>query len=253
MPQFLLPPGALREDPERPGRRLFTLTGSEAVHVSRVLRRREGDAIDLFDGHGARYQGTITSVRGDLIEGEIAGTMGTEAPPWRLHLYQGLLKAPRWDWVLEKGTELGVTRFIPVTTSRTVVLLKEPARVRSKIERWRKIVLAAAKQSGCVQIPEIRDPAGFEEALRRAAGEGPVLFAWEKSDPRSTLRRALASLDPRGATALFLGPEGGFSDKEARLAEAGGARLFSLGPRPLRAETAATAACAIVAQELSSL
>jgi 16S rRNA (uracil1498-N3)-methyltransferase len=253
MPQFLVKPEDVAGD-------RFHLDGPEAFHVTRVLRRKVGDAVELFDGRGGRYTGIIRSIRADgAVDGDV--TARAKAParsyPVRLNLHLSLLKASQWEWAIEKAAELGVTAIIPTSTPRTVVQLRELTPAKS--ERWTKILTAAAKQCGRAEVPELEAPQQFRDAIVAAAKEGVTLLAWEKHAGASTyagLREVLREArvkHPQGLTVnLFIGPEGGFSDEEIELAECEGAALFSLGPTVLRAETAAVAAATIVLYELGS-
>lgn len=259
MPQFFLPPAACRD-------KTFRLEGPEAYHISKVLRHREGDVLEFFDGRGGRYRGVLASI---LPDGSVSGKLSEVLEPPRrgprvaLRLCQGLLKASRWEWVLEKGTEIGVSAFLPLVTQRTVVLLRDAEQVRSKEERWRKILLSAAKQCGRADLPRLDSPVPLREALRQAAREGLVLFGWEGmagSPASATLRDAIHSLSggPGGDSGvkkieLFIGPEGGFTEEEVELAGSLGAHFFGLGPSTLRGETAAIAACSLALYELGVL
>ncbi len=250
MPQFFVAP----EDIQK---KAFRLTGPEAFHVTKVLRYGRGQPLELFDGKGGRFSGVIEEVLPDgTVAGKLTATLQAddERVPARLHLFLGLLKASHWDYALEKGTELGAASFTPVLTPRTVVLLHEAERARAKLDRWARVVMAASKQCGRADLPQVREPAQFRDALAACRGKGPVLLAWEGlkgAGAGQTLRPALRAADAaRGAQPLdahlFIGPEGGFSEEEVELAEAEGATLFGLGPRILRAETAAVAALAVV-------
>ncbi len=255
MPQFYLAPESLKD-------KTFLLKGPEAFHVTKVLRYREGQTLVLFDGKGGRYEGVIQKIHGD---GSVSGALtailqaAQERKPASLRLYQGLLKASHWDLVLEKGTELGVEAFIPVLTPRTVVLLHEAERRKAKQERWSRVILAAAKQCQRPKLPELREPIEFREAVRGC--QGLTLLAWEGlsgAAASGSLRLALREADQnRGRESLginlFVGPEGGFTEEEVELAESLGAVVFGLGPRILRAETAAIAAVSLIQYELGSL
>ena len=254
MPQFFLPLDALQEEK-------FHLKGPEAYHIVKVLRSKIGETLSLFDGKGGKFEGVIEEIHEDgSVSGRIARTV--ESISQRavdLRLYQGLLKGSHWDYVLEKGTELGVTTFIPVLTPRTVVLLREAERAHAKKERWERVVMAAAKQCQRAQLPKIEEPVEFRDAIRACAGKGVSLIAWEGlcgAPARPSLEKALAEAKG-GAGAIvvnvFVGPEGGFSDEEIELAESVGTTAFGLGPRILRAETAALAASAIALYELGAL
>jgi 16S rRNA (uracil1498-N3)-methyltransferase len=251
MPQFLVDP----EDVRRQG---FRLRGPEAFHVLKVLRYTKGQELELFDGHGGRYTGVIVDIGDDgSVSGKVTATLArpgdaTAAP---LDLYLGLLKASHWDDALDKCVQLGVASFTPLLTPRTVVLLHEVERAKSKLERWGRIVTAAAKQCGRADLPPVREPAQFRDAIRAVKDKGLVLVAWEGMKGASAgavLRRAIAAGRPERVS-VFVGPEGGFSVEEIELAEAEGALLFGLGPRVLRAETAAVAAAAVVQYELGAL
>ncbi|MDE2291681.1 MAG: 16S rRNA (uracil(1498)-N(3))-methyltransferase [Elusimicrobia bacterium] len=253
MPQFLVRPEDLAGD-------RFRLDGPEAFHVSRVLRRKVGDAIELFDGRGGRYAGVIRSISADgVIEGDVTGKAHAprRAYPVELRLYLSLLKSSQWEWAIEKAAELGASAIVPTVTPRTVVQLREltPA----KAERWGKILQGAAKQCGRADVPALAQPQHYRDAIVGASKDGVALVAWEKHAGASTyaglrevLREARAK-SPQGLKVnVFIGPEGGFSDEEIELAECEGAALFSLGPTTLRAETAAVAACTVVLYELGA-
>ena len=252
MPQFLVSPEEIE------GNR-FLLQGPEAFHLTRVLRFKEGQAIEVFDGKGGRYSGVIEAIRADgSVEGRVTGTLHAPhaAVAVKLTLYLGLMKASRWEWALEKGAEVGVSRFVPVLTPRTVVQLREGG--ASKLERWKKILLAASKQCGRADIPEIKPAALFRDAVEEACGAGLTLLGWEKMPKKSTsppLHEALARSRGKGevGVSLFIGPEGGFSEEEVELAELEGAHLFHLGSSTLRGETAAVVASALVLYELGAL
>lgn len=257
MPQFLVIPEDLRQ-------KSFRLTGPEAFHVVKVLRYGRGQSLDLFDGRGGRFKGVIDGIDSSgVVTGRITDTLspGDARPSARVHLYLGLLKAGHWDYALEKGTELGVASFIPILTPRTVVLFHEADRVRSKQDRWARVVMAAAKQCGRSELPAVGEPIQFRDAVRACKGQGLVLLAWEGmkgSAASETLREALRQADRgRGVEPLevhlFVGPEGGWSEEEVELAGAAGAVAFGMGPRVLRAETAAVAAATIVQYEFGAL
>ena len=268
MPQFFLPPEALKD-------KTFRLTGPEAFHITKVLRYQPGQSLVLFDGKGGRFEAVIKVIDKDgSVSGALTGTLhGTEdRKPVEIALYQGLLKSSHWDWVLEKGTELGVTSFVPVITPRTVVLLREAEKVKAKGERWARVVMAAAKQCGRADLPAVREPVQFRDAIKAClgrseegdAGQKPgslTLLAWEGLNGATaceTLRLDLREADQsRGhdklTVNLFIGPEGGFTEDEVEIAESLGAAVFGLGPRTLRAETAAVAAVSLLQYEFGSL
>ena len=207
MPQFLVKPEDLAG-----GR--FSLSGPEAFHVTRVLRRKVGDALELFDGRGGRFAGRIASISPDgTVEGEVTGRESSPRPayPVDLELYLSLLKPSHWEWAIEKATELGVTAITPTVTPRTLVQLRELG--KAKAERWGKILQAAAKQCGRADIPALREPRHFRDAVVTAAKTGVTLVGWEKhagastyAGLRETLREARAKHPAGLKVHLFIGP-----------------------------------------------
>lgn len=252
MPQFFLPLDSVVDE-------TFHLKGPEAFHIVKVLRAKPGEKLTLFDGKGGKFEGVIDAIEPDgSVKGRIASVLETApARSVNLRLYQGLLKGSHWDYVLEKGTEIGVTSFIPVLTPRTVVLLREAERAHAKQERWERVVMAAAKQCQRAKLPAIETPVEFRDAIRTAPGV--KLLAWEGlagAPARRELEAALAEgklAAGETTVSVFVGPEGGFSDEEVELAQSVGAVAFGLGPRVLRAETAAITAGAVVLYELGQI
>jgi 16S rRNA (uracil1498-N3)-methyltransferase len=257
MPQFFIAPDDIQKQS-------FRLTGPEAFHVTKVLRYGLGQSLALFDGKGGRFEGVIERIDADgTVAGKLTATIKADdaRAPVRLHLYLGLLKASHWDYALEKAVELGVASIVPLLTPRTVVLLHEVDRAKSKAERWARVVMAAAKQCGRAELPPVREAVQFRDAMRAAKDKGLILLAYEGmkgSVAAERLKLTLREADQkRGADSLdvhlFIGPEGGFSEEEIELAEADGAIVFGMGPRTLRAETAAAAAVTLVQYEFGAL
>lgn len=206
-----------------------------------VLRLDAGAVITLLDGSGAAFATRIESLAAGKATGTVLGSEpATGEPSVELTLYQCVPKGDRFAWILQKGTEIGVTRFAPVISSRTVVRPAE--RLLAKYERWRAIVREAAEQSRRGRIPVIEEPLHWAEALERVRGLG--LFAWEEADGNRATWQARAA--DSTAVSLLVGPEGGIAKEEAAAAQAMGWIPVSLGPRVLRSETAALAAAALV-------
>lgn len=206
-----------------------------------VLRLQRGRMITLLDGSGAAYPTRIESLDAGKAAGRVVARQPVRSEPvMELTLYQCVLKRERFEWVLQKGTELGVSRFVPVISSRTVV--RPAARLLSKYQRWGAIVREAAEQSRRGRLPAVEDPLHWDEALDQ--GAGPRLLAWEEAcGDSSGLHPGIAAARE---VSIMVGPEGGISQEEAAAAVERGWRPFSLGPRILRAETAAVAASTIV-------
>ncbi|MBI4368938.1 MAG: 16S rRNA (uracil(1498)-N(3))-methyltransferase [Elusimicrobia bacterium] len=235
----------------RPKSGVFEIVGGEARHIVTVLRKKSGDILRLFDGKGSVYWGRIGEMSPERVSGVILGE-----PPQHeargltraieITLYQALPKGPKWGWVLEKGCELGILRFVPVMSSR-VIGRPTASGVPVKMERWRRVVRAACKQSGLALLPEIARPMNFKEALADSFQKNEVvLMAWE-SEKAAPLWEIIGALGRRvKSLAVLIGPEGGWSLDEVDLARAHGCHLVSLGPHVLRAETAPIVAVSMI-------
>jgi 16S rRNA (uracil1498-N3)-methyltransferase len=217
-----------------PGRRL-DLPRAEAHHVFRVLRLRAGQRVSLFDGAGGEWWATVTRSAAEGVSVEVGPPiLEPVESPLELELFQGWCEPSRMEWVLQKGTEIGVAAMHPVAT--------EPGRPLSakRLQRWRRIVVEAAKQCGRRRLPAVDpvdhfpDPDGATLALLLDAGPG--------AEP---LSRRLAGPAPARVW-LAVGPAGGLSDEGKSGMSAAGWRRTGLGPRVLRAETAGLAAAAVV-------
>lgn len=224
----------------------LTLRGDEAHHARRVLRLDVGAAVSCFDGLGSVWRGRIAEYRKEAAVVEPLERV--EAPPEPrplVTLAQGLLKGERMEVVVQKATELGAARVVPLLAARSEGRL-DGDRAGRRAERWRRIALEAAKQCERARLPEIAPPATVAAAV--AALEGPgVAFVERDGAPA---RAALGALGRPERLTVFVGPEGGWAPGERLTFEAAGLPRLSLGPNVLRAETAAIAALVVVAYEL---
>ncbi len=229
---------------------------AEVAHrVVHVLRMGPGQRLRLFDGSGCEVEVEIAAVRGREVLVSPVAELPPDPPAPVIHLYPALIRPQRFEWLLEKATELGVTRVQPVVSERCQVRAVELG--PGKAARWRRITLEAAEQCGRRDVPELASPLPLAAALARA--EGLLLLPWEAERAAApTLGEALRAASPdvgsaRCPVAIFIGPEGGFSPAEVAAARTRGVLTVSLGPRVLRAETAAVAALAIVGDVLASV
>jgi 16S rRNA (uracil1498-N3)-methyltransferase len=228
------------------------LEGEFARQIARVLRLRPGERIVVLDGSGAEAEVELRVVTPTLVTGPIQAIRPSPAEPRvAITLYQALLQREKMEVVLQKGTEVGISRFVPVVSQRSLIGRGDGVDER-RLERWRRIVREAAEQSRRGRAPEVRGPVSLEEALAEAASVGPVVVAWENERERS-LRAALRSIPSGAALSLFVGPEGGFVEDEIAFAERSGALTVSLGPRILRTETAGPVLAALVLYEFGDL
>jgi 16S rRNA (uracil1498-N3)-methyltransferase len=225
------------------------LQGQAARQIQTVLRLRPGDEIVVLDNSGLEYQVRLTELRKNEVLGQIMShRLSQNEPGLQLTLYQGMLKAEKFEWVLQKGTELGVSRFVPTLCQRSVAGQSG----HQKQARWERIIQEAAEQSRRGKLPSLEPAIPLEAAIRRASQRAqlaPVLvMPWEEAGGL-TLKTILTGARP-AAVGVFIGPEGGFTSEEAGLAREAGVRLITLGPRILRAETAAVAVCAAILYEV---
>ena len=229
-----------------PGERLggprLTLTGPEHRHIGLVLRARPGDPLTLFDGAGGEVEAEV--IRVDRTETELAlgARRAVAGPAASLTLLCAVPRGPRMDFLVQKTSELGVARIVPVVTERSVA---RPGAEAGKRSRWEKIAREAARQCGRADLPLVDPPAELAEALAGPNLPARRLALFEGERSRS-LRAALDGTQP-AATALLIGPEGGFAPAELVVARAAGFEAVGLGERILRVETAAIVAVALVA------
>ena len=222
-----------------PGARL-TLPDSAAAHLVRVLRLREGDACVLFNGDGHDYGARLaeTGKRGAVAEVLEARRLDNESS-LRVMLVQGIARGEKMDLVLQKATELGVARIVPVDAERTEVRL-DGERLRKRMEHWRGVVASACEQSGRARVPAVDAPVAIDR-IAGHVGDATVRLCL---DPEGDCTLSGLGIAADATVALAIGPEGGWSPRDRELLRAAGFRGLRLGPRILRTETAGLAAIA---------
>jgi 16S rRNA (uracil1498-N3)-methyltransferase len=230
-----------------------TLTGRTAAQLAQVLRSRAGDRIVVLDDSGWEYHTTLESVDPRRVTGTVTDKVrGKGEPETPIVVYQAALKADRFEYVLQKGTELGVAAFVPVFCARSIPDGSSWASKREK--RWRSIVREAAEQSRRCRLPQIKPAVDFAEACDRFDGIGLVPWEGETSEGlRTALRRIKGRTIPSRVIGIFTGPEGGFTEREIEYARSSGIAPVTLGKRILRAETAPIAAVSAVLYEFGDL
>lgn len=218
----------------------LTIGGQDAVHIRRSLRMAAGDELTVCDGRGTDCACVIREFSGDdVILDVVARTPSMTEPTCAITLYQGLPKADKMEWIIQKAVELGVVRIVPVQMARSVAVINEKS--AKKAARWQKIADEAAGQSGRGILPVVEPPIGFREAAARLAAENALVCYECGGEPLATL-----AVRDAAALSLVIGPEGGFDLKEIDTLRVGGAKLATLGPRILRCETAPLAALAVL-------
>jgi 16S rRNA (uracil1498-N3)-methyltransferase len=234
--------------PVATGKRLL-VEGSAANHITRVLRLRSGDALTVFDGSGGEFGARIEEFRKEAVVVSVAEPRALEREsPLPLTLAQGISRGERMDWIIQKATELGASRIVPVFTKRSVVRLDEKQSGR-KLQHWRAIAVAACEQCGRNRVPELAAPMDFFDVL--APPDTPASTRVLLS-PAGELR--IDDLEGVGAgITVLIGPEGGLEDFEQEAAIAAGFKAVRLGPRVMRNETAAIAALTIIQRYFGDL
>jgi 16S rRNA (uracil1498-N3)-methyltransferase len=228
--------------------------GGETAHqISRVLRMQPGDEICLLDGSGYEYRVKLMSNGGSEWLGRvIERARGKAEPLCKVTMYISLLnKADKFEWALQKCTELGAARFVPVRSARSI----SDTPGRSKSERWERIVQEAAEQSGRAIVPRLEGSMTLQAAFEaeRAGRQERHAALIPRLGARTTLKKALQEAGEVETVSIFLGPEGGFSAGEVEDAKAAGVKPVTLGPRTLRAETAAVAALTMALYEMGEM
>ncbi|HFE67060.1 MAG TPA: 16S rRNA (uracil(1498)-N(3))-methyltransferase [Chloroflexi bacterium] len=232
--------------PEQIGEEQVVLRGEQARQICRVLRMGVGDEIVALDSLGWEYGVRLTAVSPQQVTGDILEKREVFGEPaCHITLYQSLMKRDKFEWVLQKGTEVGVSRFAPLVTQRS--LARNVDIKPKKLARWQKIITEAAEQARRGRIPELLPPMRWPEALAGLEADA-ALIPWEEARGPG-LRQALAGIRP-SSVALFIGPEGGFAREEVDTAVARNVQPVTLGPRILRAETAAIVAAALILHEV---
>lgn len=235
-------------DPSAWDGEIIVLTGSDAAHISRVLRLKENDKITVCDKRGTDYICSVVSSSSTEIRAKILEFHCSDAePPINITLFQGVAKGDKIDSVVRKCVELGAVKIVPVVMKRSVVSVKDPEKKR---ERWQKIAYEAAKQCGRAVIPEVRLPVNFADAADLAQNGFDLKIAAYEEEKQTSLKEVLK--ENRGAKniCIWIGPEGGFDADEISVLKAGGFFAVTLGPRILRTETAPVAAVSVVLYEL---
>ncbi len=220
------------------------LTGDHADHLVRVLRAHVGQQFDIATGAVVRH-GRIVAIQEGRVEFELGDEVSAAHIP-NITLLLAIFKFDRMEWALEKCTELGVSRIVPVIAGRTDAHLASAAGKR--VERWRRIALQASEQSRRATPPEIATPTKLHDVVSRVTSVLRIVLA--ESEQQTLLRDVLAS-QPGGEIVLAVGPEGGWREDELQLFQKSGWTSASLGSTILRAETAAIAATAITISELA--
>lgn len=235
--------------------RLVHFSAEQAHQFLHVLRLQPGDAVIVLDNTGKEYLTRLQTITIHNTTATILNTMDCPGEPRaRLLLYTALTRREKFEWILQKGTEVGVSEFIPVITART--LARDKTTEPNRTERWQRILQEAAEQSHRGRIPVLHSTLSLTEALTHAARQtSSLLIPWE-GEAQTTLHTYFEQQAEQPTQksppciALFIGPEGGYAEEEICIARQAGAHPITLGKRILRMETAAIVAAALVLYKL---
>jgi 16S rRNA (uracil1498-N3)-methyltransferase len=232
----------------QPGEVIFD---PETSHqISRVLRLKAGDQVMALDGSGIEYLLQLTQIGKSTVSGKILSSQEAKTEPLvHLTVLVGLTQRDKFEWVLQKCTEVGAAAFTPVITNRSLV--QDIHSAVQKAERWQQILKEAAEQSGRGKVPVLNPPVLFLQALEQLRGFELGLVAYESEKGRS-IKKVVRGFQGK-SLGILIGPEGGLASEEAQLARQGGIEMVSLGKRILRMETAAIVATSLVLHELKAL
>jgi len=230
----------------------ITITGEDVQHISKVLRLQKGDSITLCDGEGNDYLAEILEIDKRFVRTKVLDKGPSKGEPdIEVVLYQGIPKSAKMDLIIQKCTEMGIRRIVPVFTARTVVKLESEKDERKKVERWSKIAEEAAKQSGRGIVPVIDMPVNLSDALADAKNLDMIIVPYELEDSVSV--KAALKKERTASIGFFIGPEGGFEAGEILETKSAGAVPVTLGSRILRTETAGLAVLTAIMYEYDQM
>lgn len=228
------------------------IIGTDVNHISNVLRMKQGEEVWISDGGQKEYHCAIEAFSADEVLLHIIYAQEPDYElPSRIYLFQGLPKADKMELIIQKAVELGAYEIIPVETKRCVVKL-DGKKAAKKVERWQQIAESAAKQSKRMLIPNVHQVLSFKEALKYAESMDIRLIPYELAKGMQETKEILAAIEQGQSIGIFIGPEGGFEEKEVEAAISEGAKPITLGKRILRTETAGLAILSVLMFQLEN-
>lgn len=238
MRRFYAPIESFRDD-------IVTLDADETRHLRDVLRLKIGDEVSVFNGAGSEFRCVIDEIEKKRSSLKVIEEISPASPEsaFQITIAPTILNGEKYDLIIQKAVELGVTRLIPLHALRCDVKVKDAAK---RLDRWRRITLEATKQSGRATLMQIAEPVAFEELIANSKGENTVLFSERDGGSFSKIKKG------KNITAIF-GPKGGWDDSELELAAKNNITIVTLGGRILRAETASIAITAILQHQFGDL
>jgi 16S rRNA (uracil1498-N3)-methyltransferase len=236
--RFFAPPDAFKQQ-------TVTLTSDEAKHLREVLRLKQGDEVFVFDGDGREFRCIVSSWKRDEVTLDECKEVEPTHPesPLDVTLAVALLKGDKFDFVVQKATELGVSRIVPLMTRFADIHLRDASDAEKRVTRWRRIALEAAKQCGRAKVPAVDSPSAVEDFIASRSESLRILFSEREGQ---SLEKTLAIADKPQSVTAMVGSEGGWSNEEIKTASDSGWHIVTLGGRILRAETAAITVCVLL-------
>lgn len=241
MQRFFVEPYQIQEKDNK-----IIITGNDVNHIKNVLRMKNGEEIWVSDSNNHEYHCRIDSIDAEKIDLHILYIQEADYElPGKIYLFQGLPKGDKMELIIQKAVELGVHEIIPVEMKRCVVRLDEK-KAQKKRERWQQIAESAAKQSKRMLIPQIHPVINYSQAIAYAKEMDVCLLPYEMAKGMKETKQIIAKIQPGKTIGVFIGPEGGFEEKEVEAALEIGAKTITLGRRILRTETAGLAILSIL-------
>jgi 16S rRNA (uracil1498-N3)-methyltransferase len=231
--------------PEQIANGTAVITGDDVKHIVRVLRMEPEDEVIVCDGQGRSYLVALTDLGSDAVQGRILRELDDKSEPdLKITLAQGLPKGDKMDLIVQKGTEVGLARFLPVEMARCIVQY-DAKKEQKRRERWQKIAKEAAEQSHRALVPDVLEGTSFKRWLT-SLGEYDLVLVPYEAEKAHGLREVLAANPDAKRVCVLIGPEGGITEEEIAAATAAGAIPVTLGPRILRTETAGLVAATCI-------
>lgn len=229
------------------------IDNTDVAHITKVLRMSVGDTLTVCDGMGFDYETKISEISSTKIVCDIISKQKSDTEPnISVTLFQGLPKAAKMDYIIQKTTELGISKIVPCALKRCVVKLDGKKAEQKKTERWQKISAEASKQCGRGIVPEVEMPITLNEAIERAK-DYDLFFVPYECEEQNTLKEVLTSVENPQKIGFMIGPEGGFDIAETDALKKAGIKTVTLGKRILRTETAGEAVLAMIMYELGDI
>lgn len=246
MARFYVAKDGINED-------IITIRGNDVSHIKNVLRLAPGEEIVVCDGLATDYTAVIEAMGNSAVTARIkTARRNTNESPVSVYLFQGLPKSDKMDLIIQKCTELGISKIFPVITNRTIIKINNRSDEFKKLERWNRISLEASKQSCRGLVPSVEEVLSFENAIEKAAAISDLAILAYENEEKAKLKEILQNSHAR-IISIFVGPEGGFEKDEVNAAIKRGILPVKLGPRILRTETAGFAMLTAIMYELGDI